>query len=41
VVRIGNLDIRPLGGATGCLVMLLVSILLSVLLTVGLNLLLR
>jgi hypothetical protein len=41
VVRIGNLDVRPLGGATGCLVMLLVSILLSVLLTVGLNLLLR
>ena len=41
MVRIGNLDIRPLGGATGCLVMLLVSILLSVLLTVGLNLLLR
>lgn len=41
MVRIGNLDVRPLGGATGCLVMLLVSILLSVLLTVGLNLLLR
>lgn len=33
--------IRPLGGAPGCLVMILVSILLSVLLTVGLNLFLR
>ena len=33
--------IRPLGGAPGCLVMILVSVLLSVLLTVGLNLLLR
>jgi hypothetical protein len=30
--------IRPLGGATGCLVMILVSIVLSVLLTVLLNL---
>lgn len=34
-------QIRPLGGAPGCLVMILVSILLSVLLTVGLNLVLR
>lgn len=33
--------IRPVGGASGCLVMLLVSVVLSVLLTVGLNLLLR
>lgn len=33
--------IRPLGGAPGCLVMILVSVLLSVLLTVGLNLFLR
>ncbi len=33
--------IRPLGGAPGCLIMILVSILLSVLLTVGLNLFLR
>ena len=40
-MRIGNVDVRPLGGAAGCLTMLLVSILLSVLLTVGLNLLLR
>ena len=40
-MRIGNVDVRPLGGAAGCLTMLLVSVLLSVLLTVGLNLLLR
>jgi hypothetical protein len=33
--------IRPVGGASGCLVMLLVSVALSVLLTVVLNLLLR
>lgn len=32
------LQIRPLGGAPGCLVMILVSILLSVVLTVVLNL---
>ncbi|HET8767175.1 MAG TPA: hypothetical protein VFM86_07590 [Pedococcus sp.] len=40
-MRIGNVDVRPLGGAAGCLTMILVSVLLSVLLTVGLNLLLR
>jgi hypothetical protein len=33
--------IRPVGGAPGCLVMLLVSLLLSVLLTIVLNVLLR
>ena len=33
--------IRPLGGAAGCLVMILVSVVLSVLLTVVLNLLAR
>jgi hypothetical protein len=33
--------IRPVGGAAGCLVMLLVSVVLSVVLTVLLNLLLR
>lgn len=32
------LRVRPLGGATGCLVMILVSVVLSVLLTVALNL---
>ena len=40
-MRIGNVDVRPLGGAPGCLVMILVSVLLSVLLTVALNLILR
>ena len=38
---VSPLQIRPVGGAAGCLVMLLVSVVLSVLLTVGLNLLLR
>jgi hypothetical protein len=40
-MRIGNVEIRPLGGGPGCLLMLLVSLVLSVLLTVGLNVLLR
>ncbi len=35
------LKIRPVGGAPGCLVMLLVSVGLSVLLTVVLNVLMR
>lgn len=35
------LRVRPVGGATGCLVMLLVSVALSVLLTVLLNVLVR
>lgn len=30
--------VRPLGGAVGCLLMILVSVVLSVLLTVALNL---
>jgi hypothetical protein len=40
-MRIGSWEIRPLGGATGCLAMILVSIVVSVVLTVVLNLLLR
>jgi hypothetical protein len=40
-MRIGRWDVRPLGGAMGCLVMILVSIIASVVLTVLLNLLLR
>jgi hypothetical protein len=40
-MRIGNVDVRPLGGGPGCLVMILVSVLLSVGLTVFLNLLVR
>lgn len=34
-------QIRPVGGSAGCLVMILISLALSVLLTVGLNLFLR
>ena len=40
-MRIGDVEIRPLGGGPGCLLMILISLLLSVLLTVGLNILLR
>jgi hypothetical protein len=40
-MRIGNVEIRPLGGGVGCLLMILGSLLLSVLCTVGANLLLR
>ena len=40
-MRFGNVEVRPLGGGLGCLVMVAVSVLLSVLCTVGLNLLLR
>lgn len=39
-MRFGNVEIRPLGGGLGCLLMILFSLLASVLLTVGLNLLL-
>lgn len=34
-------QIRPVGGAAGCLVMILVSVVLSVVLTVVLNLIVR
>ena len=40
-MRMGGVDVQPLGGTAGCLTMILVSVLLSVVLTVGLNLLLR
>ncbi len=40
-MRIGDVEIRPLGGGPGCLLMVLVSILLSVGLTVALNTILR
>jgi len=36
-----NLEVRPLGGAPGCLGMILFSVIASVLLTVVLNLLVR
>jgi hypothetical protein len=41
-MRIGrNVEVRPLGGAPGCLAMIVISVAVSVLLTVVLNLLLR
>jgi hypothetical protein len=40
-MRIGNNEIRPLGGGLGCLLMILGSIVASIILTVLLNLLLR
>jgi hypothetical protein len=36
-MRIGNTEIRPLGGGLGCMVMIGVSIVLSVLCTIGVN----
>jgi len=40
-MRIGNTEVRPLGGAWGCLAMIAVSVVLSVLCTLGLNLISR
>lgn len=40
-MRFGNSEIRPVGGAPGCLAMLVVSVLASVILTVLANGLLR
>jgi hypothetical protein len=40
-MRIGDVEIRPLGGGPGCLLMILGSLALSVVLTILLNLLLR
>jgi hypothetical protein len=40
-MRIGRWDVRPLGGAPGCLLMIVVSIVISIALTVLLNLWLR
>lgn len=39
-MRFGNVEVRPLGGALGCVIMILVSIFLSVVGTILLNLLL-
>jgi len=38
VVRFGNVEVRPLGGGVGCLLMIVVSIVLSVALTLLVNL---
>ena len=40
-MRIGDVEIRPLGGGPGCLLMILISLVASVVLTIGLNLVLR
>ncbi len=40
-MRLGNWEVRPLGGAFGCLTMVLISILASIVLTVLVNVLLR
>jgi hypothetical protein len=40
-MRFGNVEIKPLGGGFGCLLMILFSVLASVLLTVLANLLLH
>lgn len=40
-MRIGNMEIRPLGGGVGCLLMILASVVLSVLCTIGANLVIR
>jgi hypothetical protein len=40
-MRIGDWEIRPLGGGPGCLLMILISLVASVVLTVVLNFVLR
>ena len=40
-MRFGNMEVRPLGGGPGCLMMLVFSVLASVIGTILLNLLLR
>jgi hypothetical protein len=40
-VRVGRVEIRPLGGGFGCLLMIVYSLLASVILTLVLNWLLR
>jgi len=40
-MRMGDVEVRPLGGGVGCLMMILVSVVASVLLTVLVNLIAR
>jgi hypothetical protein len=40
-MRFGNVEIKPLGGGLGCLLMILFSVVASVLLTMVVNLLLH
>ncbi len=37
----GNFRVRPLGGATGCILMIIISIVASILLTIVVNALIR
>jgi hypothetical protein len=37
-MRLGNVEVRPLGGGLGCLLMILFSVIASIVLTVLLNL---
>ncbi len=40
-MRFGNMEVRPLGGGVGCLMMILFSVVASIVGTILLNLLLR
>lgn len=40
-MRFGRVEVRPLGGGVGCLLMILLSVVASIVLTVLLNLALR
>lgn len=40
-MRIGNVEVRPLGGGLGCLLMILISVIGSIVLTVLVNALLH
>ena len=40
-MRMGGMEVRPLGGGVGCLAMLMFSIVASVILTVLVNLIIR
>lgn len=40
-MRLGNMEIRPLGGGVGCLMMILFSVVASIVGTILLNLLFR
>ena len=40
-MRMGGMDVRPLGGGAGCLAMLVFSVLASIILTVVVNLIIR
>jgi hypothetical protein len=39
-MRLGNTNVRPLGGGIGCLMMIAISVIVSIVLTVLLNLIL-